>query len=106
MNSIGCVQHDCDECKRREALAVSKPNTDNTVAVSTTVYWLPIDANTPRGQKLQLLGKGGVAVYGIYNGDAFWTHWQALPRRREDQRYNIVDDEDLDRFGCAPEPTD
>lgn len=57
-----------------------KLNADATVAVSTHVYWLPIDTATPRGVKLQLLGKGGVATYGNYHGDKFWTHWQSLPR--------------------------
>lgn len=36
-------------------------NTTHTAAVATDYYWIPIDANTPRGVKLQLLGKGGVA---------------------------------------------
>lgn len=55
-------------------------NTDKTVAVATDVYWMPVNHNTPRGVKLQLLGKGGVAVYGVYHGDKFFTHWQALPK--------------------------
>lgn len=55
-------------------------NTDKTVAVATDVYWIPVDHNTPRGVKLQLLGAGGVATYGIYHGDSFFTHWQALPK--------------------------
>lgn len=55
-------------------------NTNNTVAVSTDVFWKPIDQNTPRGVKLQLLGEGGVAVYGSYHGDKFWTHWCPLPK--------------------------
>lgn len=76
----------------------SSPNTDRTVAVSNDVYWLPITVATPRGQKLQLLGQGGVAVYGVYNGDPFWTHWQAVPRRRPEPVYRIVDDEDLQRI--------
>jgi hypothetical protein len=37
--------------------------------------------------KVQLLGKGGVALYGQYNGkDGFYTHWAPLPKlRRESQ---------------------
>ena len=46
-------------------------NSDKTVAVSTEVYWIPVNHNTPRGVKLQLLGKGGVATYGVYHGDKF-----------------------------------
>ena len=55
-------------------------NSAGTVAVSTEVYWLPISPETPRGVKLQLLGQGGVATYGPYHGDSFWTHWQAVPK--------------------------
>lgn len=46
-----------------------KLNSTKTVAVSTETYWLPIDDDTPRSVKLQLLSKGGVAQYGILNGD-------------------------------------
>jgi hypothetical protein len=55
-------------------------NADKTVAVATDVYWMPITNATPRGVKLQLLGRGGVAVYGIYHGDKFFTHWAPLPK--------------------------
>lgn len=58
-------------------------NTDKTVAVSTTQYWEDI-ASCPRGAKVQLLGQGGVAVYGLWDGkNPFWTHWAPVPRRRE-----------------------
>lgn len=60
-------------------------NVTGTVAVATDYYWQPIDTNTPRGVKLQLLGKGGVAVYGTWNGkDPFYTHWAPVPKRRPD----------------------
>ena len=55
-------------------------NGAKTVAVATDVYWIPIDENTPRSVKLQLLSKAGVAVYGTYHGDKFWTHWCPLPK--------------------------
>ena len=59
-------------------------NTDKTVAVATDNYWEPIDQDTPRGVKVQLLGRGGVAVYGeLHHGNAFWTHWAPLPKRRD-----------------------
>ena len=29
-----------------------------------------------------LLGGGGVAQYGIYNGDPFWIGWAPVPRRK------------------------
>jgi hypothetical protein len=55
---------------------------DKNVAVATDYYWLPIDKDTPRGVKIQLLGKGGVAAYGIWNGkDTFYTHWAPLPKK-------------------------
>ena len=58
-------------------------NSTNTVAVATDVYWMPIDAETPRSAKLQLLSIGGVAQYGVLNGDtSFYTHWCPLPKKR------------------------
>ena len=60
-----------------------KLNKDATVAVSTTQYWEPIDT-CPRGVKVQLLGGGGVAVYGVYNGFYFWTHWAPVPATRKE----------------------
>ena len=56
-------------------------NASQTVAVAVDTYWIPVCKNTPRGVKLQLLGKGGVAIYGIFNSDAFWTHWCPLPKK-------------------------
>jgi hypothetical protein len=57
-------------------------NSTGTAAVATDYYWIPIDANTPRGVKLQLLGNGGVAAYGNYQGAPFWSHWAPLPKRK------------------------
>ena len=58
-------------------------NAAKTVAVATDVYWMPIDKDTPRSVKLQLLSIGGVAQYGSLNGDmSFYTHWAPLPKRR------------------------
>jgi hypothetical protein len=51
------------------------------VAVATDYYWNPIKS-CPRSVKVQLLGRGGVAVYGMYNGDSFWQEWAPLPQRR------------------------
>ena len=59
-----------------------KLNTDQTVAVSTDVYWNEDMNQAPRGVKLQLLGAGGVAVYCEYHGDPFWQAWAPLPKRR------------------------
>jgi hypothetical protein len=55
-------------------------NTAHKVAVSTDTYWQPIET-CPRAVKVQLLGKGGVATYGLYNGDKFWENWCPLPKK-------------------------
>lgn len=52
---------------------------NNEVAVDRSYLWQPI-ATCPRGVKVQLLGAGGVAHYGLYNGkDPFWCGWAPLP---------------------------
>lgn len=58
-------------------------NAARTVAVSTTQYWEDM-ATCPRGVKVQLLGEGGVAVYGVWDGrNTFWEGWAPMPRRRD-----------------------
>ena len=59
-----------------------KINTAGTAAVSPTVHWQAIDANTPRGVKLQLISKSsGIAIYGSFFHEKcpFYTHWAPLP---------------------------
>ena len=57
-------------------------NSTNTVAVATDTYWLPIDKDTPRSVKLQLLSIGGVAQYGNLQADtSFYTHWCPVPKK-------------------------
>ena len=57
-------------------------NSTNTVAVATDTYWLPIDKDTPRSVKLQLLSIGGVAQYGVLQSDtSFYTHWCPVPKK-------------------------
>ena len=54
---------------------------DNVVAVDHGYEWQPM-STSPRSVKVQLLGKGGVAIYGIYDGkDPFWEGWAPLPCR-------------------------
>lgn len=60
-----------------------KTNADQTVAVATDVYFNPDMTSCPRGLKVQLVGEGGVAVYGTYNGDPFWKEWAPVPKRRK-----------------------
>lgn len=60
-----------------------KMNGDQSVAVSTEVFWNEDMAACPRGAKVQLLGEGGVALYGSYDGkDPFYVGWAPVPRRR------------------------
>jgi len=49
-------------------------------AVDHNYFWQPI-STCPRGAKVQLLGQGGVAMYGTYQGkETFYTHWAPLPK--------------------------
>ena len=58
-------------------------STDGSTAVDPDYYWNEDMRACPRGVKLQLLGKGGVAVYMEYHGDPFWVGWAPLPKRRQ-----------------------
>ena len=61
-------------------------DSSGTTAVDATYFWQSI-ANCPRGVKVQLLGKGGVAMYGIFNNrDEFYTHWAPLPKIPKDYK--------------------
>ena len=56
---------------------------DNIVAVSTSVYWLPIDENTPRNVKVLAIHKNesGVAQQTFIKPNERWfTHWHPLPK--------------------------
>lgn len=56
-------------------------SSDGAAAVDSDYFWRSMDS-CPRGVKVQLLGLGGVAHYGIYDGsDKFWTAWAPLPKR-------------------------
>ncbi len=58
-----------------------KLNTDRSVAVDTQNEWQPM-STCPLAAKVQLLGQGGVAVYGAWNGkDDFWVGWHPIPKR-------------------------
>ena len=60
-----------------------KLTTDQSTAVATDYYWDEDMSLCPRGAKVQLLGAGGVATYGVYNGrDPFWVSWAPCPKRR------------------------
>ncbi|AXY83356.1 hypothetical protein [Acidovorax phage ACPWH] len=60
-----------------------KLNADQSVAVATDVFFNEDMTTCPVGLKVQLLGAGGVATYGTYNGrDTFWIGWAPVPKRR------------------------
>lgn len=72
------------EAKLRAVLQEGwRRSSDGAAAVALGVYWQPIHTAPTGGEKIQLLSKYGVAVYGSYHGDdhGFWTHWAPLPRR-------------------------
>jgi|GEM_PF-6842535 len=55
------------------------------VAIDANYFWQPMDT-CPLNVKVQLLGLGGVAVYGKFNGkDDFWQGWCPMPKRRSDE---------------------
>lgn len=58
-----------------------KPNRDNNVMVDQSAKFMPVGPDTPRGMKIQLLTKHGVAVYGHFDGDMdSWVGWYPVPR--------------------------
>lgn len=68
--------------KAKTPVPAFKLNSDHTVAVATDVFWNEDMKTCPRGCKVQLLGRGGVASYGVYTGDPFWIKWAPLPRNK------------------------
>ena len=75
-----------EEPRRVEWGQPYKLDSTETTAVATEFYWLPINNDTPRGVKILLLGRGGVASLGHYHhkpGESeFWEFWAPLPRKR------------------------
>ena len=59
----------------------NNPVTNNPVAVDQAYYWQPM-ATCPCGTKVQLLGAGGLATHGQYDGkNPFWLGWTPLPNK-------------------------
>lgn len=57
-------------------------NTTHEVAVSNDTYWNEDMTECPKGVKLQLLGAGGIAMYGTYDGkNKFFIAWCPVPKR-------------------------
>jgi hypothetical protein len=57
-------------------------SSDRAAAVDREYHWRPM-SSCPRSVKLLLLGRGGVAVVGVWAGDGqdFWIGWSPLPTR-------------------------
>ena len=54
----------------------------HTTAVDRSNHWRDMDT-CHKAVKVLLLGKGGVATLGTYDGrDTFWQGWAPLPTRR------------------------
>jgi hypothetical protein len=51
------------------------------VAVDQDYFWQPMET-CPLAVKVQLLGAGGVATYGQWDGrNPFWKGWAPLPKK-------------------------
>ena len=57
-----------------------KVNSTRTAVVDQTRYWLPVNSDTPRGVKMLLLTRYGVAHIGHYTGHIDIVGWAALPK--------------------------
>jgi hypothetical protein len=65
-----------------------KLSSDKTVAVDQAYYWRPMQT-CPVSAKVQLLGRGGVAVYGAWDGKSdWWRGWAPLPKVPNDWKEN------------------
>jgi hypothetical protein len=53
-------------------------------AVDKEYHWLPM-STCPLHTKVQLKGKGGLAIYSEYDGkDPFWVGWARLPTDKKE----------------------
>lgn len=60
---------------------MTRIDSTGAAAVDPGNTWRPMDT-CPLGVKVQLLGMGGVASYGSWNGkETFWTGWCPLPAK-------------------------
>lgn len=65
-------------------------NTAKTAAVSSEAVFMPMHT-CPRAVKVILLGAGGVATIGQYNGpkDDFWIGWHPLPKKGKEPCHHL-----------------
>lgn len=72
--------------KAAHGLALDSGEFIPAAAVNRAYHGLPIDADTPRGVKLQLISRpAGVATDGIYTADPHGTHWAPPPTFSKDK---------------------
>ena len=85
----------CAYCKAPPAAPCyesCKPTSPNVkissqgVAVDQNYFWDEDMSRCQRGVKYQLLGKGGMPEYKVYDGDPFWIAHALLPKRREPEK--------------------
>lgn len=58
-----------------------KIDSTGTTAVDPEYFWQPIET-CPAGVRVQLLGRSGIAMYGVKSKDvSFFTHWAPLPKK-------------------------
>lgn len=68
------------EGQRQIDQPVTITDSSGYAAVDSSYFWQPMNT-CRRGVKVQLLGTGGVAMYGIFSKpDKFFTHWAPLPK--------------------------
>lgn len=68
------------EGQRQTDQPVTITDSSGYAAVDSSYFWQPMDT-CPRGVKVQLLGTGGVAMYGIFSKpNEFFTYWAPLPK--------------------------
>ena len=63
-------------------------NTDKTAAVSNSVYWLPIDDDTPRNVKILAINSSyGVAQITMLSPSNlfFYDSWHPMPQFKKDE---------------------
>lgn len=61
---------------------------DGKVAVSGTMFWLPIDDNTPRNCKVLAIARessGVLSVAELHTPETWYTHWHPLPRFKNEE---------------------
>lgn len=60
----------------------TRTTADGVAVIDTEYFWQPIET-APRGVKIQLLSKYGVAVYGQASADddGYYIMWAPLPKR-------------------------